>query len=119
MRHSSLRFSSDPLLSMTPLRYHHCILRRLLASVLPLSAQLWAQTTAPKDKEDVVVLSPFTVNTTRDVGYEASSSLAGTGLNTKLTDLGASVAVVTAKFLQDTASTWLQVCAVGCRFAVP
>ncbi|MBI5770337.1 MAG: hypothetical protein HZA93_21355 [Verrucomicrobia bacterium] len=50
------------------------------------------------------MLSPFTVQTNTDVGYEASESLAGTGLKTKLTDLGASVAVVTAKFLEDTAS---------------
>jgi outer membrane receptor protein involved in Fe transport len=63
-----------------------------------------AQAPAEKPPEEILVLSPFTVQTTQDVGYEASSSLAGTGLNTKLTDLGASVAVITAKFLEDTAS---------------
>jgi outer membrane receptor protein involved in Fe transport len=51
------------------------------------------------------MLSPFKVQTETDVGYEASSSLAGTGLNTKLTDLGASVSVITSKFLEDTGST--------------
>lgn len=54
--------------------------------------------------EDTIQLSPFVVQTNTDVGYEASSSLAGTGLNTKLTDLGASVSVITSKFLEDTGS---------------
>ncbi|MBI4623823.1 MAG: hypothetical protein HY736_11490 [Verrucomicrobia bacterium] len=74
-------------------------------SVLPLRAQTAPE--KPKD-EEILVLSPFTVQTSKDVGYEASSSLAGTGLNTKLTDLGASVSVVTAKFLEDIGSTNLK-----------
>lgn len=53
---------------------------------------------------DVLILSPFTVQTEKDVGYEASESLSGTGLKTKLTDLGASVSVITSKFLDDTGS---------------
>ncbi len=66
---------------------------------------LLAQTAAEKTKDDeVLLLSPFTVQTNKDVGYEASSSLSGTGLNTKLTDLGASVSVITSKFLEDTGS---------------
>jgi outer membrane receptor protein involved in Fe transport len=70
---------------------------------LPLAAQ-----TAPErpktEKDETIVLSPFTVQTTTDVGYEASESLAGTGLRTKLTDLGAAVSVITSKFLEDTGS---------------
>ncbi len=58
----------------------------------------------PRSGDEVLVLSPFTVQTTAGVGYEASESLAGTGLKTKLTDLGASVSVITSKFLEDTAS---------------
>jgi outer membrane receptor for monomeric catechols len=65
-----------------------------------------AQVAPPRPPaEDVLVMSPFQVQTTTDVGYEASRSLAGMGLNTKLTDLGASVSVITAKFLEDTGST--------------
>lgn len=77
----------------------------LLAGIVafPLGAQ--TVTERPKtEKEEPLVLSPFTVQTSTDVGYEASESLAGTGLKTKLTDLGASVSVVTAKFLEDTGS---------------
>ena len=86
------------------------ITRRLLlvlSAVLSLSVRAQVVADKPKD-EDILILSPFTVQTTADVGYEASSSLAGTGLNTKLTDLGASVSVITAKFLEDTGSTNLK-----------
>lgn len=54
--------------------------------------------------DDAIRLNPFTVSSAKDVGYEASESLAGTGLKTKLTDLGASVVVITSKFFEDTAS---------------
>jgi outer membrane receptor for monomeric catechols len=53
-------------------------------------------------------LSPFVVGASADVGYEATESLAGTGLKTKLTDIGASVSVINAKFLEDTGSTNLR-----------
>lgn len=56
----------------------------------------------------MIVLSPFTVSADSDTGYEGTSSLAGTGLNTKLTDIGSSVSVITARFLEDTASTNLR-----------
>jgi outer membrane receptor protein involved in Fe transport len=81
-------------------------LRLLAATTLASLASLHAQTvSSPTPNSNVVVLSPFQVNTTADVGYEASRSLAGIGLNTKLTDLGASVSVVNARFLEDTGST--------------
>jgi catecholate siderophore receptor len=73
------------------------------------SAQSQTNASAADDeKEDVVVLSPFVITSSSDVGYGASESLAGTGLATKLTDLGASVTVVTEKFLKDTGSTDLR-----------
>ncbi len=73
------------------------------------SAQSQTNPSATNDgKEDVVVLSPFVITSSSDVGYGASESLAGTGLATKLTDLGASVTVVTEKFLKDTGSTDLR-----------
>jgi len=85
------------------------LLRLFLAAPFLAAPARSAQTPPPQPKdEEVVMLSPFTVQTNKDVGYEASSSLAGTGLNTKLTDLGASVSVVTAKFLEDIGSTSLK-----------
>jgi outer membrane receptor protein involved in Fe transport len=67
----------------------------------------YGQTKAPDNpapSEPVLVLSPFVVQSSSDVGYQASESLAGTGLKSKLTDLGASVSVVTSKLMEDTGS---------------
>ena len=63
-------------------------------------------TTAPAttSKEEVVELSPFTVNTTKDAGYYAENTLAGSRLNTNLGDLAASITVVTKAQMEDTAS---------------
>jgi len=92
------------------------LVRCLVFVAAPLAGlSLGAQTTPPppteplptEEKEEIVVLSPFSVETSRDVGYEASASLAGTGLSTKITDLGSSVSVMTMKFLEDTGSTKL------------
>lgn len=81
--------------------FRRCLPALAVLAYLPLVAQ----TTPEKPKEeDILILSPFTVQTGKDVGYEASESLSGTGLRTKLTDLGAAVSVVTSKFLEDTGS---------------
>jgi len=86
-----------------PFRTHRWLLAALVT--LPLAAQTLTQSAnAPIPADEPLLLSPFNVQTTTDVGYEASSSLAGTGLNTKLTDLGASVSVITSKFFEDTGS---------------
>ncbi len=50
---------------------------------------------------DVVQLSPFEVNTSRDIGYVASSTLAGTRFNTQLKDTPAALSIFTADFLED------------------
>lgn len=73
-----------------------------LAILPPLGAQTPATsagTSAPP--EDVLKLNPFTVSTDRDRGYAASSTLAGTRLNTALRDVAASVTVVTPDFMAD------------------
>src|SRR5215211_4932165 len=63
-------------------------------------------TTATSDaKNEIVELSPFTVNTSSDVGYVAENTLAGSRLNTKLRDTASSVAVFTKEFLDDLAIT--------------
>ncbi|MBI5770346.1 MAG: TonB-dependent receptor plug domain-containing protein [Verrucomicrobia bacterium] len=54
---------------------------------------------------DVVELSPFTVNTSSDLGYVAENTLAGSRLNTKLRDTASSVSVFTKEFLDDLAIT--------------
>ncbi len=57
------------------------------------------------DDSEVIELSPFTISASEDKGYRATSTLAGSRINTSLRDVASSVSVVTAEFLKDTAAT--------------
>jgi len=57
-----------------------------------------------QDDDEIVMMSPFVVNSDRDIGYVATSTLAGTRLNTSLGDVGSAISVVTQQFLKDTGS---------------
>ncbi len=61
-----------------------------------------------QDSDEVIELSPFTVDSQGDTGYQATSTLAGTRLNTPLRDVASTVSVITQQFLEDTGSTDLQ-----------
>jgi hypothetical protein len=63
-----------------------------------------AQPSAVRPEESTVVLSPFQVDASRDRGYFAENTLAGSRLNTNVADLGASITVVTKQQLVDTGS---------------
>ncbi|MBI5769351.1 MAG: hypothetical protein HZA93_16275 [Verrucomicrobia bacterium] len=65
-----------------------------------------AQTTAPAD--EALVLSPFQVNSSKDVGYLAKDTLAGSRLNTSLKDVAAQVSIMTPEFLQDVAAVTME-----------
>ncbi|WP_221029728.1 TonB-dependent receptor plug domain-containing protein [Actomonas aquatica] len=54
------------------------------------------------------MLSPFEVTGTDDVGYQATSTLAGTRLRTDLRDIGSSISIVNEEFLRDTGSQNLE-----------
>lgn len=69
----------------------------------PANRPAAASAAAPAN-EEVLELSPFTVVAERQFGYFASNSGAGTRLNSKLEDLGASITVVTQDQMLDTAS---------------
>ncbi len=58
-----------------------------------------------KPKETVIELSPFTVSAGTDRGYQATSTLAGSRLNTPLRDVGAPVSVLTRDFFTDMGAT--------------
>lgn len=84
-------------------------LRRLLLAPLGLAmvSSIYSQQQAAEaesDDDDVFELSPFTVDASEDIGYWATSTLAGTRIKTNLRDVGASVSILTEAFLQDTAS---------------
>src|SRR5215213_8494717 len=78
-----------------------------IGCVAVLVATGGAQTVPPRPPaaaatdEAVVVLTPFTVDTTKDRGYQAENTLSGSRLNSSLADTPASVSVFTKEFLQD------------------
>jgi outer membrane receptor protein involved in Fe transport len=73
----------------------------ILSAAVPLSAQDASNT----EDEDIVYLSPFVVETSKDVGYLAQNSLAGSRLNSSLMDTGAAISVLTPEFLSDIGAT--------------
>ncbi|HVU18498.1 MAG TPA: TonB-dependent receptor plug domain-containing protein [Candidatus Didemnitutus sp.] len=61
-----------------------------------------------KDKdasEQPIRLSPFEVDASKDYGYRANNTLAGTRINTDLRDLAGPISVVTKEFMDDVGAT--------------
>ncbi|MGA2445455.1 MAG: TonB-dependent receptor plug domain-containing protein [Opitutaceae bacterium] len=75
----------------------------------PPAAQMTPTTvttvTSAPGEEEIVKLSPFEVSTTRNVGYQATDTLAGTRIRTNLADVGSSIQVITKEFLVDIGAT--------------
>jgi outer membrane receptor protein involved in Fe transport len=63
-----------------------------------------AESKIPTEAE-VVKLSPFEVSTSKDTGYQATETLAGSRIRTDLKDVGSAVSVYTKDFLQDIGAT--------------
>lgn len=57
------------------------------------------------DSEEVFELSPFTVDSSADSGYRATTTLAGSRLNMQLEDVGSAISVMTKEFMDDTGAT--------------
>jgi len=88
----------------------------LVAGSLLAASAAFAQTSAgpaksaapaesPAGAEEALKLNPFVVSEDDNVGYAATSTLAGTRINTALRDVGAAISIVTPEFLRDTAAT--------------
>ncbi|MFL3659242.1 MAG: TonB-dependent receptor plug domain-containing protein [Opitutales bacterium] len=73
----------------------------LVVSVLGAS-RLTAQDGS--SEEEVIELSPFSVSAENE-GYRATTTLAGTRLNTQLKDVGSAIQVLTAEMFEDTGAT--------------
>lgn len=95
----------------------HSLRARLLVLALLSAASLDAQApapaspttaVAPKDTNAPVQLSPFEVNTDKDTGFAASSSMAGGRLATDLRDTPVAYSVVTRDFIDALNLTDLQ-----------
>ena len=55
--------------------------------------------------DEIIVLSPFEVTASESNGYVATTTLAGSRINTQLKDVGSAISVVTAEFMKDTGAT--------------
>lgn len=100
-----------PLLPPRPMKNDLCFPSRV--SLLMLVATigqsvLSAQTVQTKPAntsaaggEELIELSPFIVSSTRDTGYTAANTLAGSRLNTSLAVTPASISVFTKDFIED------------------
>ena len=86
--------------------YEHPQSRRYFRALLCASSLLvFPLVNAQDDQEDELYeLSPFSVDASKDTGYRATSTLAGTRLRTNLRDVGSAISVVTKEFLNDTNS---------------
>ena len=80
----------------------------LMAAMIVASPFFLQAQEAEKEEEgdeDIEVLSPFVVEETENVGYLATSTLAGTRLKTNLEDVGAAISVFTEEFIEDVGAT--------------
>lgn len=64
-----------------------------------------APATATAATEELIELSPFITTASSEKGYVATSSLAGSRVNTDLKDIAAQIDVLTPEFLSDIAAT--------------
>ncbi len=60
---------------------------------------------AQTNEDEVIQLSPFEVTGSKDVGYQATETLAGTRIRTNLADVGSAIQVITKEFMQDVGAT--------------
>lgn len=72
-----------------------------MLSSTALQAQSTVPDAAPPPDDEIVRLSAFTVSTSRDVGYRATNSIAGTRTNTPIKDVPLNIQVFTKDLAED------------------
>lgn len=87
-----------------PPRIVLCVATAFVLSLAPARAQTVVPP-RPVTTDPVEVLSPFVVQTDRDTGYQATSTLAGTRLNTPVKELAASISIYTKDLMEDLGAT--------------
>lgn len=87
------------------IKYAALPLGALLAAGVQAQTAETASPAAPAAEDEIVVLSPFEVTASESTGYVATTTLAGSRINTQLKDVGSAISVVTSEFLKDTGAT--------------
>lgn len=85
--------------------YLVCAMLAALAIPSGQAQQAPATSAASDPKEDEpIMLTPFTVDASKDIGYYAENTLAGSRIRTNISDLGSSITVVTKQQMVDTSA---------------
>lgn len=79
-------------------------IRPLLVGSLIAPLGVYAQSDTPEE-EEVYELSPFEVSSTENIGYRATSTLAGTRLRMELKDSGSAIQAITEEMMDDIGAT--------------
>jgi outer membrane receptor for monomeric catechols len=78
------------------------------AAVLALATLTGSSAIAQSAADDPILLSPFTVVTDQDFGYQATTTQAGGRINTNLKDTPGSISILTKEFMDDLGITSVQ-----------
>lgn len=89
------------ILKMNKKTFYNISCAMLVCAVL--GTQIQAQ--QENEDEEVYDLSPFTISEEETIGYQATTTLAGSRLRTNLRDVGAAVSVLTKEIFDDTGAT--------------
>jgi len=78
-----------------------CLCAFTTATTISVFAQTLPENNSAREEEKTIVLSPFEVNTSQDSGYMATTTLAGSRLNTELRNTPSAISVMTKELLND------------------
>ncbi len=87
------------------MKYHDLLFHKVVTTLIA-ALLIWngnAFLSAQEEDDGVVIMSPYEVEAA--TGYTASSTLAGTRLNSNLRDVPQQISVMTGEFLEDIAAT--------------
>jgi outer membrane receptor protein involved in Fe transport len=102
------------------LRSRSLVLLLALVSAASGSAQTApAVPKPPADSGQTITLAAFEVSSDRDVGYTASSALAGGRIESLLKETPSAITILTAEFLEDIASTSISTAAEWAPNSIP
>jgi|GEM_PF-606684 len=98
----------DKMISPKPLKKKN-LLRKAFGGMasFALAASLTFAQDGENGEDEIFELSPFTVDASKDVGYQGGNSRAGSRFNTSLKDTAAAITVFTDEFLDDFSVTSL------------
>lgn len=97
-------FAAAMLLCLAPITFAQTAPQPTTPPTSPAAPASGAASSQATPSGEVIELSPFQVDASKTSGYYTENTLAGSRLNTRIADLGASITVVTKQQLIDTAS---------------